>query len=77
MPAVMIRQLEGLTKIMASTTSPEQRQLVLEQAEMIMRSCEESVPEQSDRADVRRRYDAVLQSGASSTMPTGPAVESS
>ncbi len=59
MPAVMIRQLDGLSKIMASTISPGQQQLVLEQAEMIMRSCAESVPESSDRADVRRSYDAV------------------
>jgi uncharacterized membrane protein len=60
MPAVMIRQLDGLTRVMAHTISAEQRQMVLRQAEMIMRSCEESVPEQADRADVRRRYDAVL-----------------
>jgi uncharacterized membrane protein len=60
MPAVMIRQLEGLAKVMASTASAHQQRLVLDQAEMIMRGCEESVPERSDRADVRRRYDAVL-----------------
>ena len=62
MPAVMIRQLDGLAKVMAHTTSPEQRELVLAQADMIMRSCEESVPEPSDRADVRRRYETVLGS---------------
>jgi uncharacterized membrane protein len=70
MPAVMIRQLDGLTKVMAATTSPQQRELVLEQAAMIMRGCEESVPERSDRADVRRRYDMVLESASSSTMPS-------
>ncbi|HWX45441.1 MAG TPA: DUF2254 domain-containing protein [Solirubrobacteraceae bacterium] len=59
MPAVMIRQLEGLTKVMAHTTSEQQRELLLEQATMILRSCEESVSEESDRADVRRHYDAV------------------
>ena len=26
---------------------------------MILRSCEESVPEQADRADVRRRFELV------------------
>jgi uncharacterized membrane protein len=62
MPAVMIRQLDGLGKVIARTTSLEQRELVLAQADMIMRSCEESVPESSDRADVRRRYEAVLAS---------------
>ncbi len=33
---------------------------MLKQAEMILRSSEESVPEPGDRADVRRRYDAVV-----------------
>jgi uncharacterized membrane protein len=60
MPAVMIRQLAGLAKVMAHTTTAEQRAVLLEQAEMILRSCEESVPEAADRADVRRRYDLVL-----------------
>jgi uncharacterized membrane protein len=59
MPAVMIRQLDGLAKVMTHTTSREQRELLLEQAQMIMHACEESVPEAADRADVRRRYDAV------------------
>jgi uncharacterized membrane protein len=75
MPAVMIRQLDGLAKVMAYTTSPEQRELVLAQADMIMRSCEESVPEKSDRADVRRRYEAVLGATASSTMASWPTIE--
>jgi uncharacterized membrane protein len=77
MPAVMIRQLDGLAKMMASTASPRQRELVLEQAAMIMRGCDESVPEKSDREDVRRRYDAVLGSVASSTMAPGPTGEGS
>jgi uncharacterized membrane protein len=59
MPAVMIRQLDGLAKVMAYTTSPAQREVLLEQAAMILRASEESVPEEADRADVRRRYDAV------------------
>jgi uncharacterized membrane protein len=59
MPAVMIRQLEAIAKVMAYTTSVEQREVLLEQAEMILRASEESVPEAADRADVRRRYDAL------------------
>jgi uncharacterized membrane protein len=69
MPAVMIRQLDGLTKVIASTTSHEQRELVLRQAAMIMRGCDESVPEAADRADVRRRYDAVLEAASSQEGP--------
>jgi len=61
MPAVMIRQLDGLAKVMAYTSTPQQRELLLEQAAMILRASEESVPEEADRADVRRRYEAVLR----------------
>jgi len=59
MPAVMIRQLDGLAKVMAHTSTAEEREVLIEQAEMIMRACDESVPEEADRADVRRRYEAV------------------
>jgi uncharacterized membrane protein len=67
MPAVMIRQLEAIAKVMAYTTSPEQREVLLEQAEMILRASEESVPEAADRADVRRRYDAVRSANSITT----------
>jgi len=60
MPAVMIRELDALTRIMAETTSSGQRRVLLDQAAMIDRACERSVPEGADRADVRRRYEAIL-----------------
>ena len=60
MPAVMIRQLEALAKIMAETSSAGQRRVLLEQAAMIQRASERSVPEKADRDDVLRRYEAVL-----------------
>ncbi len=60
MPAVMIRMLEALARIMAETTSEGQRRVLLEQAAMINRACERSVPEASDRADIQRRYEAIL-----------------
>jgi uncharacterized membrane protein len=60
MPAVMIRQLEALAQVMAETTSDGQRRVLLEQAAMIDRASERSVPAADDRADVRRRYEAVL-----------------
>ncbi len=59
-PAVMIRLLDALARIMAETTSESQRRVLLEQAEMINRACERSVPEAADRADIQRRYEAVL-----------------
>ncbi|MGA2320678.1 MAG: DUF2254 domain-containing protein [Solirubrobacteraceae bacterium] len=75
MPAVMIRQLDGLAKVMAHATGPGQRELLLEQAAMILSASEESVPEESDRADVRSRYDAVLSAGSSRTMAPWPSSE--
>ncbi|TMK88792.1 MAG: DUF2254 domain-containing protein [Actinobacteria bacterium] len=59
MPAVMIRQLDALAKVMAFATASEQRAALLEQADMIWRLCVESVAEPFDRDDVRRRYDVV------------------
>ena len=64
MPAVMIRQREALAKIMADTSSPGQRRVLLDQAAMIQRASERSVPEAADREDVRRRYGAVLAAGS-------------
>jgi uncharacterized membrane protein len=60
MPAVMIRMLEALARIMAETTTEGQRRVLLEQASMIDRATERSVPEAADRADIRRRYEAIL-----------------
>jgi uncharacterized membrane protein len=73
MPAVMMRQLEGIAKVIAHTSSPAQREVLLEQADMILRASEESVPEAADRADVRRRYDLVqvANSNATETAVTG------
>jgi uncharacterized membrane protein len=67
MPAVMIRQLDAIAKVMAYTSTAEQREVLLEQAEMILRASEESVPEAADRADVRRRYDALRSVDSTAT----------
>jgi uncharacterized membrane protein len=60
MPAIMIRELEALARIMTETTTEGQRRVLLEQAAMIDRASERSVPEACDRADIRRRYEAIL-----------------
>jgi uncharacterized membrane protein len=59
-PAVLIRLLEALARIMDETTSEGQRRVLLDQAAMIDRVGERSVPEAADRADIRRRYEAIL-----------------
>ena len=60
MPAVLIRQLDALGRVLEYTTTTEQRGVLTRQAEMIMRSSDESVPERDDRTDVRRRYEALV-----------------
>jgi uncharacterized membrane protein len=59
----MIRQLEALIKIIADTPDAARQQVLLDQAAMILRASTRSVPEESDRADIRRRYDDVLAAG--------------
>jgi uncharacterized membrane protein len=56
MPAVLIRQLDALGRVMEHTTTHEQRATLMRQAERIMRASYESIPEPDDRADVARRY---------------------
>jgi uncharacterized membrane protein len=65
MPAVLIRQLDALTRVMERTTTEEEQQVLLDQADMIERLSESSVDEASDRADISRAYQAVLTAHAS------------
>jgi uncharacterized membrane protein len=59
MPAIMIRQLDAIGKIMVETTGAGQRRVLLDQAGMIQRASERTVTEEADRADVRRNFEAV------------------
>jgi uncharacterized membrane protein len=59
-PAVMIRQLDALAKVMEYATTAPQLEVVVEQARRIHAATEETIPEPADRADVTRRYEAVL-----------------
>jgi len=60
MPAVMIRQLDALAKIMERAATPDDWEVLLDQAAMIERLSARTVDEESDRADVRRAYQRVL-----------------
>ncbi len=60
MPAVYIRQLQNLEKILQYVTSEAQRQILIRHADMILRGSEESVPEKNDRLDVVAAHDRVL-----------------
>jgi len=60
MPAILIRQLENLQKVMTLVSTPDQREIVLHHAALVLRASEESVTEESDRRDVRAAYDALI-----------------
>ena len=63
-PAVLIRQLENLERIIRCTRNPAGRALLLHHASMILHAGERSVPEPHDRLDVRAAYDAVVAAQA-------------
>jgi uncharacterized membrane protein len=60
MPAVLIRQLDALAKIMERTTTEADRQVLLDQAAMIERLGASTVDEPADRADISAAYQTVL-----------------
>ena len=70
MPAVMIRQLDALAKIMERAATPDDWDLLLGQAAMIERLSERTVDEESDRGDVRRAYQRVLDVHAAIAVPS-------
>jgi len=60
MPAVMIRQLEALTKIMEQTPHRQRQRVLLDQAERVQHANERTVASRADRIAVTDRYEAVL-----------------
>jgi len=64
MPAVMIRQLDALAKIMERVTAPADGDVLLGQAAMIERLSVASVDEEFDRDAVRLAYQRVLDVAA-------------
>jgi uncharacterized membrane protein len=65
MPAVLIRQLDALAKILEAAP-PDRSQVLLDQAAMIVRVSERTVPEPADLADTAARYQALLTLHATS-----------
>ena len=60
MPAMLIRQLDGLARIMEYTTSDDQRRVLRSHADMTLRAAEATVAEPEDRSDVAQRHARVL-----------------
>jgi uncharacterized membrane protein len=61
MPAVYIRQLQNLEKILHYVANEGHDDVLICHAEMILRASEVSVPEKNDRLDVQAAYDLVLK----------------
>jgi uncharacterized membrane protein len=64
MPAVAIRQVDGLARVMEYTRDPARRAVLVRQAEMIVRAVDEAVPEAEDRVLVHARHADVLAAAA-------------
>jgi uncharacterized membrane protein len=60
MPAIMIRQLDAIAKVIEQVPDRQRRTALIRQAEAIQRSNLATVPDPSDRDDVTQRYEAVL-----------------
>jgi uncharacterized membrane protein len=61
MPAVLIRQLEGMQKVMTLVTTPDQRETLLHHARLVLEAGEQSVAEEADRQDIRSAYGTLLE----------------
>ena len=71
LPAILIRQLDALSRIMERTITEEQRQVLIEEAAMVVRMSEQTVPGESDRAEVLRRHAIFLATRTAMAQP-GP-----
>jgi uncharacterized membrane protein len=60
MPAIMIRQLEALAKVIEQTPDRKRRTVLVREAEAIQRLSLATVSEANDRDDVTARYEMVL-----------------
>ncbi|WP_428342327.1 DUF2254 domain-containing protein [Mycobacterium sp.] len=60
MPALMIRQLDAITKVIEQVPDRKRRTPLIRQAEAIQRSNLATVADPADREDVSQRYEAVM-----------------
>lgn len=60
MPAIMIRQLDALAKVIEQTPDRKRRTVLIREADAIQRLNLETVTEPTDRDDVTRRYEVIM-----------------
>jgi uncharacterized membrane protein len=56
--------IDALGHVAENTTNSRQRRVLLRQADMILRAAEEEVREPLDLADIRARYDRLVETSA-------------
>ena len=72
MPAIMIRQLDALAKVIEQTPDRARRTVLIRQAEAIQRANLATVIDPADRNDVTQRYEAVMALHALTERPGIP-----
>jgi uncharacterized membrane protein len=60
MPAIMIRQLDALAKVIEQTPDRKRRTVLIREADAIQRLNMATVSEPTDRDDVTRRYEVIM-----------------
>ncbi len=70
MPAIMIRQLDALAKVIEQTPDRVRRTVLIRQAEAIQRSNLATVADPADRDDVTQRYETVMAQLIPNATPT-------
>jgi uncharacterized membrane protein len=61
MPAVLIRLLDNISVVAMSTTSTFQREVLMRQADMVLKNAQESIDDENDLADVTIRYERAYE----------------
>ena len=75
MPAIMIRILDSLSAVVDATANSAQREVLLRQGEMVLRSASESVNERNDLDDIEAHFNRLrdrvtMLNGAGPSDPT-------
>jgi uncharacterized membrane protein len=70
MPAIMIRQLDALVKVIEQTPERARRTVLIRQAEAIQRANLATVADPADRHDVTQRYEGVMSLLCPNATPT-------
>jgi uncharacterized membrane protein len=60
MPAVVIRLIDALAHVSECTTSSRQRDVLIRQAEMVLRAAERDITEPDDLAQIRERFENLV-----------------